>query len=76
MTSAEYLVSLYATRKVNFHKLIEGYGSQQAICEAMGVDRAYVSRLATGVTPIKEQIAREIEGRMGMRFGSLDREVA
>lgn len=70
----EYLRALYATRKVNLHRLVDGYGSQQAVCEAMGVDRAYMSRLATGKTPITECIARNIEEVFHMRFGALDRE--
>lgn len=68
-------MGIYEVRRENVIRISEKYPSDKAFCEAAGVDRSWYSQVKTGRKNLGNKAARKIEVNLGLRPGTLDKEI-
>lgn len=58
----------------NLRALVERYGTQKALAEAIGREPNYISRCLKGTKSIGDEFADHIENALGLSYGWLDHE--
>jgi len=75
MTAAEYLHQVYENRRQAFNSIVRGmrypYNKRAALALDMQVQT--IKSLRSGQNKILESRARQIEAKLGMEFGAMDR---
>lgn len=75
MTASEYLSHMQDVRRKNLKKVVASFAwpPVKSFCEATGMDYGNVTNRMAGRVVIGEKCAREIEAKLGIEFGSLDK---
>lgn len=71
--SEDFMKEIEQIRALRLKQLIETeFRSQKEFCVATKMTKSWVSQLCNGASAIGEKTAREIESKVGYRFGWLD----
>lgn len=69
----DYLLELQKHRRANLKRLVADYPTQREFGEAAGLSVAQISHILTEVRGMGEEVARRIEGALGLPLGWMDR---